>query len=102
MTQPSVPSLEAQHPGHTQDFARLSNPASEADYAFWNANMREAERLIATYGTGIGGGAQRESGLGGSVSADASHGRSVARFLEYRQFEAELGISLERNIGNRV
>ena len=75
LTHPSIPSLEAQHPEHLQDFARLSTPISEADDAFWLANMREAERLIGTYGTGIGGGAERESGLGGSVSMKAPSGR---------------------------
>ncbi|GHJ86131.1 hypothetical protein NliqN6_2533 [Naganishia liquefaciens] len=79
LTHPSIPSLEAQHPEHLQDFARLSTPISEADDAFWLANMREAERLIGTYGTGIGGGAERESGLGGSVSMKAPSGRAQHR-----------------------
>lgn len=75
LTQPAIPTLEQQHPQYEKDFARLSNPTSEADYAFWNANMREAERLIAKYGTGIGGGAPRGSGLAGSVASDLSSGR---------------------------
>ncbi|KAJ9093623.1 hypothetical protein QFC20_007082 [Naganishia adeliensis] len=76
---PAIPTLEQQHPQYEQEFARLSNPTTEADYAFWNANMREAERLIATYGTGIGGGAPRGSGLAGSVASDLSSGRAQHR-----------------------
>lgn len=75
ITHPAIPTLEQQHPQYEQEFGRLSNPTTEADYAFWNANMREAERLIATYGTGIGGGAPRGSGLAGSVASDLSSGR---------------------------
>jgi hypothetical protein len=75
ITHPAIPTLEQLHPQYEKDFARLSNPTSEADYAFWNANMREAERLMATYGTGIGGGATRGSGFAGSVAADLSSGR---------------------------
>jgi hypothetical protein len=57
VTLPEIPTLEMQHPEHAQDFARLSNPVTEADHAFRDANIREVERLMTLYAPGIGGGA---------------------------------------------
>lgn len=75
ITHPAIPTLEEQHPDHARDFARLDNPISEQDWAYWEANRREAERLMTQYGLGIGGGAVRGSGLGGSIAGAGENTR---------------------------
>ncbi|KAJ9112608.1 hypothetical protein QFC19_000628 [Naganishia cerealis] len=90
ITHPAIPSLDEQHPDHSRDFARLNKPVSEQDWAFWEANRREAERLMAQYGIGIGGGAPRGSGLGGSMVGEGENARAQHRHpdLTYTNYPA--------------
>ncbi|KAJ9123080.1 hypothetical protein QFC22_001270 [Naganishia vaughanmartiniae] len=82
ITHPAIPPLEEQHPDHARDFARLDNPVEEKDWAYWAANRREAERLMVQYGIGIGGGAARGSGLGGSIAGVGQTSRAQHRHPE--------------------
>ncbi|KAJ9107636.1 hypothetical protein QFC21_001096 [Naganishia friedmannii] len=83
ITHPTIPVLEQQHADHAQDFARLDNPVSEQDWAYWEANRREAERLMAQYGIGIGGGAARGSGFGGSLAGPGERARAQHRHPDF-------------------